>query len=69
VRKIASRFPLERVDSKFEARNPKFETRGHQEEILFLVCCLLILNFEFVSDFGFFHTSALFGSDLSGLGF
>jgi len=43
VRKMGSKLPMERADSKFEARNPKFETNPNfQDSNAFLG--LLFLN-------------------------
>jgi hypothetical protein len=50
---MGTQIPMERVDSKFEARNPKFEINSNVPNSngfsLFLV--FEPLNFEIVSDF------------------
>jgi hypothetical protein len=50
---MASKLLMERADSKFEARNPKFETNPNvpNSNVLFLFAVFELLNFEFVSDF------------------
>jgi len=53
VRKKATKLPMERVDSKFEARNPKFETNPNipNSNGFSLFVVFEPLNFEIVSDF------------------
>jgi hypothetical protein len=67
---MASKLPMKRVDSKFEARNPKFETyrKGPNSKAFPWFAVFEPLEFEFVSDFGFFDTSKLLGSGYTGLG-
>jgi hypothetical protein len=37
---MAKILPMERADSKFEARNPKFETNPNVQNLnVFAVCC------------------------------
>jgi hypothetical protein len=56
---------MERVDSKFEAQNSKFETNPNVPN---LKDFSLFGGFEPL-DFGFFNSSDLFGSGYAGLGF
>jgi hypothetical protein len=44
---------MERADSKFETRNPKFETNPNvpNSNLFSLFAVFELLNFEFVSDF------------------
>jgi hypothetical protein len=53
VRKTASKLPMERANSKFEARNPKFETNPKvpNSNVFSWFAVFELLNFEFVSDF------------------
>jgi hypothetical protein len=53
MRKMASRLPMKRVDSKSEARNPNFETNPKvpNSNVFFEFAVFNFLNFEFVSDF------------------
>jgi len=46
---------MPRADSKFEARNPKFETNSNvpNSNVFCLFAVFEHLNFEFVSDFDF----------------
>jgi len=50
---MASKFPMERAHSKFEARNPKFETNPNvpNSNVFSWFAVFELLNFEFVSDF------------------
>jgi hypothetical protein len=50
---MASRLPMGRVNSKFEARNPKFETNPKvpNSNVFSWFAVFELLNFEFVSDF------------------
>jgi hypothetical protein len=50
---MALKFPIERVKSKFEARNPKFETNPNvpNPKVFSWFAVFEFLNFEFVSDF------------------
>jgi hypothetical protein len=53
MREMAPKLPIKRAPSKFEARNPKFETNPNVQNsnILSRFAVLELLNFEFVSDF------------------
>jgi len=42
---------MPRADSKFEARNPKFETQVPISNVFSWFAVFELLNFEFVSDF------------------
>jgi hypothetical protein len=50
---MASKLPMPRADSKFEARNPKFETNPNvpNSNVFCWFAVFEHLNFEFVSDF------------------
>jgi len=50
---MASKLPMERANSKFEARNPKFETipKVPNSNVFSGFAFFEHLNFEFVSDF------------------
>jgi hypothetical protein len=50
---MASKLPMERADSKFEARNPKFEINPKvpNSNGFSWFAVFELLNFEFVSDF------------------
>ena len=50
---MASKLSMEKADSKFEARNPKFETNPNvpNSNICSWFAVFEPLNFEFVSDF------------------
>jgi len=50
---MASKLSIERADSKFEARNSKFETNPNapNSNVFSLFAVFELLNFEFVSDF------------------
>ena len=50
--KIASNLPIKMADSKFKARNPKFETNpnGANSNAFSTFAFFERLNFEFVSD-------------------
>jgi len=50
---MASKLPMEKVKSKFEARNPNFETKPKvpNSNVFSWVAVLELLNFKFVSDF------------------
>jgi hypothetical protein len=67
---MASKLSMKRVDPKFEARNPKFETyrKSPNSKTFPRFAVFEPLEFEFVSDFGFFDTSKLLGPGYAGLG-
>jgi len=50
---MASKLPMKKVDSKFEARNPKFETNRKvpNSNVFSWFAIVENLNFEFVLDF------------------
>jgi hypothetical protein len=51
---MAANLPMERADSKFEARNPNFETNPNvpNPKVFSLFDVFEHLDFEIVSDFG-----------------
>jgi hypothetical protein len=53
MRKKATKFSMERADSKFETRNPKFETNPNvpNSKVFSWFDIFEPLDFEFVSDF------------------
>jgi len=67
---MASKLPMERAHSKFEARNPRFEANPKvpNSNAFYWFAVFEHLNFEFVSDFGFFDASNLLGSGYAELG-
>jgi len=71
---MATKLPMERADSKSEARNPNFETNPNFEDsnVFLGLAVFELLNFEFVSDFDIrisdFSIFPTFGSGYAGLG-
>ncbi len=51
--KMATKFSMERADSKFETRNPKSETNPNvpNSKVFSWFVIFELLDFEFVSDF------------------
>jgi len=50
---MVTKLPIERADSKFEARNPNFETNPNVQNsnVLCWFAVFELLNFEIVSNF------------------